>query len=153
MLGACDRSSPEPPLPEGGPPAARATPLKAADPSCSLPLRNFGRSRMAIVGSILDYPTNRVIPDRAGRILWNAQPIGPRLLEDYITAQASHSPAPLLVISPERDAPCALVREVLAAAHRAGRCRPDTCVFEWPGTDAPPAPAPAPLPDRVHGPG
>lgn len=89
---------------------------------------------------------NRLIVDGAGRRLWNAQPVSPRLLEDYIEAQARIRPPVLLVVTPFPDAPCAVVREVLAIALSAGGCRPGRCVFEWPGTDAPPPP-----PGRANG--
>jgi hypothetical protein len=95
---------------------------------------------MAFRGSIIDYPMNLIIVDGAGRRLWNGVPVEPRLLEDYVEAQARIWPPVLLVVTPFPDAPCAVVREVLAVALRAGRCAPDRCVFEWPGTDAPPPP-------------
>ena len=132
---SCDQSPPAPP-----PAPAAATNLKASDPACALPLRHFARSSMPFRGNVIDYPMNRVIVDRAGRLLWNAVPVTPRLLEDYVEAQARIWPPVLLVVTPFPDAPCAVVREVLAVALRSGRCRRDRCVFEWPGTDAPPPP-------------
>jgi hypothetical protein len=138
LAASCDRSPA--PVPDAAPQAS----LRADDPSCRLPLENFARSYLRFRGNIIDYPMNRVIVDRAGRILWNARPVEPRVLESYIRAQAV--PPVLVVISPERGAPCAAVQDVLAAAMRAG-CRRDRCVFEWPGTDAPPGrPAAAPPP-------
>jgi hypothetical protein len=133
LITACD-----PPTP---PPAA-PTSLKASDPACSLPLRRFAASSLPFRRDIIDYPMNRVVIDPAGRLLWNGVPVEPRLLENYVEAQARVAPPILLVVTPFPDAPCAAVRQVLAVALSAGRCRPDRCVFEWPGTDAPPPPAP-----------
>lgn len=131
LIAACDRPPP--------PPAAPAS-LEASDPACALPLRHFAPSSLPFRRDIIDYPMNRIVVDRAGRLLWNGVPVAAPLLEDYIEAQAQAVPPILLVVTPFPDAPCAAVREVLAIALRAGRCRPESCVFEWPGTDAPPPP-------------
>jgi biopolymer transport protein ExbD len=85
---------------------------------------------MRLVEHRFGYPLNLVIVDRSGALLWNGVPVERRRLEDYVAAQAQAAPPPFLVVTPERDAPCALVQETLSIALRAGRCRPDRCVFE-----------------------
>ena len=140
LAAACDRSPPPPPPPDTGPRAAAPAPLAASDPACRLPLSRFAPSKLEIVGSVLGYPTNLVIVERSGRLLWNSVAIEPRLLEQYLESQSRIRPMAVLVVTPVRDAPCAAVREVLAAALRFGRCRRDRCAFEWPGTMAPPPP-------------
>jgi hypothetical protein len=149
LAAACDRSGPAQPS-DPAPAAAPAT-LAASDAACRLPLRHFGRSRMELVGTVLDPPLNLVIVDRVGQRLWNSVPVEARVLEEYATLQAQIAPPPFLVVEPTRDAPCAVVQETLAVAVRAGRCRPERCAFQWPGTDAPPPPASdsPPLPDRT----
>jgi hypothetical protein len=141
LIAACDQPAPAPP----------AASLAASDPACALPLRQFSRSSMAFRGSIIDYPMNRLIVDGAGRRLWNSVPVTARLLEDYVAAQAQIRPPVLLVVTPFPDAPCAVVREVLAIALSAGRCNPGRCVFEWPGTDAPPSPPPPETGPKAEG--
>lgn len=143
LVGACDQSAPAPP-PIPAPADASLASLEAADAACRLPLRHFGRSYMELRGSMLGYPTNRLLIDRAGGLSWNGERVEPRRLEDYLDTQARIAPPPLLFVTPDRDAPCDVVQAALAAALQAGRCRPDRCVFEWPGTNAPPAlPPPA----------
>jgi hypothetical protein len=143
LAAACDRSPPAPsPASDRG--AAPAAPLKAANPACSLPLRHFAPSYLHLRGNVLEPPVNRVLVDRSGTVLWNSRSVGARLLEDYVASQASAAPPPILYVTPDREAPCAAVRQVLSVALRAGRCRPDRCAFEWPGTNAPPDPPPAP---------
>ena len=137
LIAACDQAPPRAPAP-----AAVTASLKASDPACLLPLRHFARSSMAFRRDIIDYPMNLVIVDGAGRRLWNGAPVAPRRLQEYVEARARIAPPVLLVVTPVPEAPCAIVREVLAIALGAGRCRPDRCVFEWPGTDAPPPPPP-----------
>lgn len=139
LVASCDRAPPAP-APLAGAGQAASAPLKASDRACSLPLRHFAPSKMQLVGTMLDYPTNRLIIDRAGAMLWNATPVEPRVLEDYLKHQEPVRPPIILVVSPETDSPCEAVRDALAAALRVGRCTPQRCVFEWPGTDAPPAP-------------
>lgn len=138
---ACDRSQPAPPPDPRA--AAAAVSLAAADPACRLPLRHFGASRMELVGSVLEPHLNLVLIDRTGRIFWNSVPVEPQVLEEYIAAQAKLEPPPDLLVEPTRDAPCAVVQQTLSTAVRAGRCRRDTCAFQWPGTNAPPPPASA----------
>lgn len=138
-LASCDRP-PHAPPPPGQDEAAPAG-LAASDPACALPLRHFAPSKLDLVESMLDYPTNRLIIDRSGRLLWNAVPVGRRRLEQYLQSQERIRPPVVLVVTPARDSPCAAVREALSAALRFGRCRPDRCAFEWPGTRAPPPPA------------
>ena len=91
---------------------------------------------------MLDYPTNLVLIDRAGRLRWNGVAVEMQRLREYARQQARIAPPPVLVIEPERDAPCAVVQETLAAALGPGRCSPQRCAFEWPGAMAPP-----PLPE------
>jgi hypothetical protein len=139
LVGACDRSEPEPsPASDRGAPNLGA--LKAADAACALPVGQFASHKVHLTGSILDYPTNLVLIDRAGELRWNSVPVGQERLGEYIGSQARIEPPPVLVIEPERVAPCAVVREVLAAAIRIGRCSPHRCAFQWPGAMAPPPP-------------
>ena len=149
LVAACERS------PRTPPPAPRAegagsASLEAADPVCLLPLERFASSRMELVGSYLGYPVTRLVVQRSGELLWNNERVGPRLLDEYLRTEATVSPPVFLVVTPARDAPCAVVRDALSAALREGRCSRDRCAFEWPGTNAPPAApsASSPLPAR-----
>lgn len=149
LLSSCDRSPPEPP-PEAaavvpidgaaiaGAPIAVA--LKAGDPSCPLPLRHFAPSLRQLVGSILTPPANLVVVDREGRILWNSKPIDPKLLSEFLATTTTMDPVPYLRVYPDKDAPCATVRETLVTAIRIGRCTAARCAFEWPPGVPPPPP-------------
>jgi hypothetical protein len=136
-LASCDRS-PSQPSPAPAPATSDDRPVKAADAACSLPLGHFAPHKLHLTGSILDYPSNLVLIDRAGQLRWNGVPVGRERLSDYIGTQARIVPPPLLVIEPERDAPCEVVRETLATALQAGRCSAERCAFQWPGDMAPP---------------
>jgi hypothetical protein len=137
LAGACDRSPQQPSqAPAQGTPSAAT--LKAADPACALPLGHFAGHKVHLTGSMLDYPSNLVLIDRAGQLRWNSVPVGRKRLSDYIGTQARIVPPPILVIEPERDAPCAVVRETLATAIQIGRCTAQRCAFQWPGAMAPP---------------
>jgi hypothetical protein len=130
------------PSPPPGFAASGAGAVRADDAACALPLAQFAAHRRELTGSLLDYPTNLVLIDRAGRLWWNGVAVEMQRLREYARQQARIAPPPALVIEPDRDAPCAVVREALAAALGAGRCSPQRCAFEWPGTMAPP-----PLPE------
>jgi len=136
LAGSCDGSAPQPlPAPAQG---TRHAALKAADPACTLPLGQFASHKVHLTGSMLDYPSNLVLIDRAGQLRWNSVPVGRERLGDYVGAQARIVPPPILVIEPDRDAPCAVVRETLATAIQIGRCTAQRCAFQWPGAMAPP---------------
>ena len=142
LLGSCDRASPgSSPAPAPAASAGRA--VSASDPACALPLGTLAPSRMQLTGTMLDHPTNLVLVDRTGQLRWNGQMVEPQRLRDYAEHQAKTEPPPVLVIEPDREAPCAVVRETLATAIEAGRCTPQRCAFQWPGTNAPPL-----LPER-----
>ena len=148
LTGACDQWSPEPsPVPAPGVSSTAA--IKAADASCRLPLDRFASSLRLLTGSILSPPYSRVMIDREGRILWNSQPVGRQRLGEYMAIEAAADEKIFLLIYPEKDAPCAIVQETLAAALDAGRCTPQRCAFEWPPGFPPPPPPPPPLPDRA----
>jgi hypothetical protein len=133
-LGACDRSLPDR-SPVSDPDSFR---LRAADAACALPLERFAPSLRPLVGSRLDHPHDRVLVDREGRILWNGEAVEPQRLSQYIDKAAAAEPPIFLVVTPDREAPCAIVRETLVAAIGAGRCSPERCAFEWPSANAPP---------------
>jgi hypothetical protein len=114
--------------------------VKAGDSACALPLDQFAPHKAHLTGSMLDHPTNLLLIDRAGRLRWNGVSVGAQRLGEYIAAQARIEPPPILVVEPERGAPCVVVREVLATAIRIGRCTPTRCAFQWPGDMAPPPP-------------
>ena len=135
VTGACDQPSSAP-----SPDHPRGNALKAADASCALPLENFAPHRRRIVGSILDYPTNLVAIDQAGQLRWNSELVSPQQLSVLIEHQARMEPPILLVIQPDRSAPCAVVRDTLSAAMRKGQCTQERCAFEWPNAMSPPAP-------------
>jgi hypothetical protein len=136
--GACNRS-PRQASPVPAPDIPGAGALKAADASCRLPLRHFAPSLRQLVGSILSPPTNLVLIDAEGRILWNSQPVNPDRLREYLGVAAAGEPTYLRVY-PDPAAPCAAVRETLVAAIRIGRCTPRRCAFEWPPGNPPPPP-------------
>jgi hypothetical protein len=141
LASACDRSPPDPP--------ALRTPgnaVKAAEHSCRLPLDHFASSLRLLTGSILSPPYSRVMIDREGRILWNSKLVGRQRLGEYMAVEAAADETIFLLIYPEKEAPCAIVRETLAAALEAGRCTPARCAFEWP----PGNPPPPPLPERAQ---
>jgi hypothetical protein len=137
LAASCDRS---PWQPSPAPAAPHDRPTKAGDSACALPLDQFAPHKLHLTGSRLDHPTNLVLIDRAGRLRWNGVPVGAQRLGEYIATQARIEPPPILAIEPERDAPCAAVRGVLATAIRAGRCTPTRCAFQWPGDMTPPPP-------------
>jgi hypothetical protein len=137
LAASCDRS-PSQPSPAPARVTSRDRAVKAGDAACALPLGHFASHKVQLTGSILDYPGNLVLIDRAGQLRWNSVPVGLERLSEYIGTQARIVPPPILVVEPERDAPCAAVREVLATAIRIGRCTPTRCAFQWPGDMAPP---------------
>jgi hypothetical protein len=139
LAASCDRS-PSQPAPAPAPAASHDRAATAGDSACALPLDQFAPHKLHLTGSRLDYPTNLLLIDRAGRLRWNGVSVGAQRLGEYIAAQAQIEPPPILVIEPERDAPCVVVREVLATAIRTGRCTPTRCAFQWPGDMAPPPP-------------
>jgi hypothetical protein len=141
LAGSCDRPAVDP-SPAPGSAASGAGAVRADDAACALPLGRFAAHRRELTGSLLDYPTNLVLIDRAGRLRWNGVAVEMRRLREYVRQQARIAPPPVLVIEPERDAPCAVVQETLATALGAGRCSPQRCAFEGPGAMAPP-----PLPE------
>jgi hypothetical protein len=145
VLASCDRQPDAPRSGDGGPTPS----LAASAPACALPLRQFAPHRRSITGSALDYPTNLVLVDRSGRLRWNGVPVGQQRLRDYIAHQARIDPPPVLVVQPDRGAPCLAVRQVLAAALSLGRCTPRRCAFEWPDTMAPPPPPDLPPPQPI----
>jgi hypothetical protein len=146
-IGACDRWPSDPPR-APAPAISPAALLKAADAACRLPLDHFASSLRRLTGSILSPPYSRVMIDREGRILWNSQPVGRQRLGEYMAIEAAADERIFLLIYPEKEAPCAIVQETLAAAIEAGRCTPQRCAFEWP-LGFPPPPPPPPLPDRA----
>jgi hypothetical protein len=86
----------------------------------------------------LDYPSNLVIVERSGRLLWNSVPVDSRRLAEFTEIQAGMEPPPILAIAPDRGAPCAVVQRTLSVALQIGRCSPKRCALEWPGAMAPP---------------
>jgi hypothetical protein len=118
--------------------------VKAGDASCRLPLGQFNPSLRNLTGSLLGYPYSRVMIDGEGRIRWNSTVVGPQLLSKYIAIEAAATPPILLLIYPDKEAPCAVVQETLAAAVGVGRCSPKRCAFEWPPGNPPPPPLPEP---------
>jgi heat shock protein HslJ len=137
LAAACERPSPQP-SPAAVPAAPAGPPLKASDAACALPLGRFASNRRQLTGSVLDHPTNVVLIDREGRLRWNGNLVDLQRLGEFSGVQSTMEPPPILVIQPDRGAPCAMVRETISTALRLGRCTPQRCAFEWPDTMAPP---------------
>lgn len=140
ILASCDRQ------PDALPPPRPAPAVKAADPACPLPLHHFSlKGHYELTGSRLGVPTDHVGIDKAGRLSWNHRPVSAQRVAAFLQAFAANlasSPPYFLLIQADPNAPCATIREILSAAIRIGRCRPDVCTLELPERQRPPRPSP-----------